>query len=49
MKTNVNEEVQAFIERAVNRSVKIRDEKVLTSDYLLATIIESEKNKLGKQ
>ena len=48
MKTNVNEEVQAFIERAVNRSVKIRDEKVLTSDYLLATIIESEKNKLGK-
>lgn len=44
----VTEDVLEVIERAANRSEDIRDVRVVTSDYLLAAIIESNKNKLGK-
>ena len=44
----VTEDVLEIIERAGNRSEDIRGARVVTSDYLLAAIIESDKNKLGK-
>lgn len=44
----VTEDVLEIIERAGERSEKIRKVRAITSEYLLAAIIESDKNKLGK-
>lgn len=44
----VTEDVLEIIEKAGNRSEDIRKARVITSEYLLAAIIESDKNVLGK-